>query len=462
MIKRDFQQAVSFGAIPVNAIGLFSPWVPHAEETMTMSILIVHKTNLSRRRHLASSREYARRYGERLLMIMKDPTWEREFVDRVVTADTTSIEETVAAARALAGSETEPIRGVVTFAEACVPTIARVAAELGLPGASEQTAYTARDKYAMRATVAAAGTVAQPGFDLARTLDEAENAATRLGYPVILKPIIGTGSMYVRSVADRADLAANFDLLRTGAWTGFEYDPLHAAAHEEYGGAVLMEEFVGGPEVSVESLVVDGRTRSIAVHDKPLPTGPTFEEVYACTPTRLPATIVERLYEATAAVHKALGITTGATHVEFRLRDGLEPVLLEAAARMGGGPIYRSVQLSTGVDMVTAVLDMATGHPPVIEPRDEPAPVGFWNIFPARAGTLREIRGVGEARADPRVDEIEIYRRPGDRLAVPPQTFQGHGHLIFTVGAAGELDTTFDELVRTVGLETEPEPPGRC
>lgn len=423
-----------------------------------MGILIVHKTNLSRRRHLARSREYARQHGERLIMIMKDPTWERDYVDRVVIADTTSIAETVAAAKAVAASENEPIRGVVTFAEACVPTIARVAAELGLPGASDQTAYAARDKYAMRAALAAAGTVAQPEVRLARTATEACQAASEIGYPLVLKPIIGTGSMYVRSVGDEAELARTFEFMRRGAWHGVEYDPLHTAAHQQYGGALLMEQFVPGPEVSVESLVVDGESRSFAIHDKPLPTGPTFEEVYACTPTRLPAVLVNRLYEATAAVHKAMGITTGATHTEFRLRDGAEPVLLEVAGRMGGGPIYRSVLLSTGVDMVAAVLDMATGRPPLIEPRAQPVPVGFWNIFPARAGTLREIRGIEAARADPRVDELEIYRRPGDSLAVPPQTFQGHGHLIFTVGAMDALDSTFQELVRTVSLETEPEP----
>ncbi len=426
-----------------------------------MSILIVHKTNLSRRRHLARSREYARKHGERLLMIMKDPTWECEYIDRVVIADTTSIAETVAAARQLAADESEPIRAVTTFAEACVPTIAQVAAELGLPGISEQAAYTARDKYAMRATVDAAGTVCQPAFRLATTFDEARVAAAEIGYPLILKPIIGTGSMYVRSIADDGELAEHFEFIRSGSWTGFDYDPLHRTAQEQYAGALLMEQFVAGPEVSVESLIIDGETHSIAVHDKPLPTGPTFEEVYASTPTRLPGSIVARLTDATIAVHRALGITTGATHVEFRLRDGVEPVLLEAAGRMGGGPIYRSVQLSTGLDMVEAVLDMATGRRPCIEPPKHPTPVGFWNIFPQRAGILRAIRGLEAAAADPRVDEIEIYRREGDFLQVPPQTFQGHGHLIFQVDTPGDLDAAFDGMVATVRLETELVPEER-
>lgn len=424
-----------------------------------MSILILHKKNLSRRRHLARAREYARRHGRRLLLIMKDPTWEKEYVDQVVVADTGSIEETVAAARGLA----EPVAAVLTFAEAAVPAVARVGAELGLPAVGERTAFLARDKHAMRTAVD--GAVPQPRFALARDLDEARRAAASIGYPVVLKPIIGTGSMYVRSVDTEDELARHFEVVRRGGWESLDYDPLHRRAHDRYGGALLVEEFVPGTEISVESIVVDGRTTSFAVHDKPLPTGPTFEEVYACTPTRLPRETVDRLYAATAAVHAAMDITMGVTHVEFRLRDG-EPLLLEAAARMGGGPIYRSVQLSTGVDMVEAALDLAMGRTPLIEPRPDPVPVGFRNIFPDRAGTLAAVHGVDEARADPRVDEIEIYRQVGEHLKVPPQTFQGHGHLIFQAGSADRLDDVFEEFRRLVRLEVSggPEggrPPGR-
>jgi biotin carboxylase len=426
-----------------------------------MSILILHKKNLSRRRHLARAREYARAHGERLLLVMKDPTWEAEYVDRVAVADTTSIAETLAVAKELAGDEAEPIRAVVTFAEASVPAVARLAAEFGLPACGERTAYIARDKYAMRTALEGVDGIAQPRYGLARSLDEAREQADRIGYPLVLKPIIGTGSMYVRSIDDAAELAEHFETIRRGSWDGFGYDPLHGDAFAEYGGAVLMEQFVPGAEISVESLVVDGETHSIAIHDKPLPTGPTFEEVYACTPTRLPADTVATIYTATRAVHRSMNITTGPTHVEFRLRDGVEPVLLEAAARLGGGPIYRSVQLSTGVDMVEAMLDLATGRTPTIAPRPEPTPVGFRNVFPDGPGELVAIHGVDEARASGTVDELEIYRAVGDFLDVPPRTFQGHGHVIFTAETPDRLDGAFDHLVRTLRLETRPVESGQ-
>ncbi|MFD8497338.1 ATP-grasp domain-containing protein [Amycolatopsis sp. NPDC059657] len=420
-----------------------------------MSILLLHTKNLSRRRHLARARDYAREHGERLLLIVKEPTWEHEYVDRVVLADTTSIPETVEVAKRLAEEETEPIRAVLTFVEHSVPSAAAVAAEFGLPHVSPRTAYIARDKYAMREAFAEAGNVPQPRFGLARTVEEAKKVAETVGYPLILKPFIGGGSMYVRSIENEAELDEFFDFIRDGAWDGFDYDPLYRDAVEEYGLAILVEEFVPGVEISVESLVVNGETHCIAIHDKPLPTGPYFEEVYACTPTRLSPEQVDVLYAATAAAHKALGIDTGATHVEFRLRDGKEPVILEAAARLGGGPIYRSVQLSTGVDMVEGVLDLAMGRTPVVEPWEKPVWTGFRNIFPSEAGKLTEITGLPEADADPNVHDIEIYRKPGDFLNVPPHTFQGHGHVMFTADSEAELDKRFDGLLRSIRFLVE-------
>lgn len=425
-----------------------------------MSILLLHKPNASRRRHLEATRRYADARGQRLVLLMAAPGWERDLADRVLEADATDLDAVRAAVARLRAEEDDPVTAVVSYAEACVPSVARVAADLGLPGTGPDSARAARDKYAMRAAFARAGDIPQPRYALARTLDEARRAADGIGYPMVLKPVLGTGSMFVRTVADDAELAEHFTFHRSGAWTGFEHDPLHGAAHEEYQGALLLEEYLPDTEICVEGFVHEGRTHIVAVHDKPLPTGPTFEEVYACTPTRLPAATMASVEKATAAVHRALGIESGPTHVEFRLRGEVEPVVLEAAARMGGGPIYRSVQLSTGIDMVTAALDAASGRRPDLAPKWEPRPVGFWNIFPERPGRLAEIEGEERARALDHVDELVVYRSVGDHLKTPPETFQGHGHLIFTADRVDRLDDTFHELTRTLRLRTEPPPEG--
>lgn len=420
-----------------------------------MSVLILHKKNLSRRRHLARAQKYARDNGERLLLVMKDPTWEAQYADRLIVVDTSHIDETLMKVKEAVADEPEPIRAVATFIDSGVPTAAALANAFSLPSVSEHTAYLARDKFAMRTAFDAAGHISQPLFGVARTLAEAKRLGHELGYPLILKPFIGSGSMYVRSISDEHELIEHFEPIRHGAWDGFEFDPLHADAIAEYAGGLLMEQFVSGAEISVESLVVAGHTHTISIHDKPLPTGPTFEEVYACTPSELPANVVAKLHAATKAVHQAMGINTGASHVEFRLRDDQEPVILEAAARLGGGPIYRSVQLSTGIDMVEGLLDIAMGREPSIELPEAPRAVGFWNIFAKRRGVLAEIAGVDEALADPRVDEVDIYHTAGDFLDLPPRTFQSHGHLIYTASRRQDLDESFHQLANLIELRTQ-------
>ncbi|GAA4064185.1 hypothetical protein GCM10022233_42980 [Streptomyces shaanxiensis] len=386
-------------------------------------------------------------------MVMKDASWESSYVDRVVSADTTSIEETVAAVRALVATEDEPVRGVVTFVEQSVPAAAAVAAELGLPSIDEKAAYLARDKYAMRSAFGRAGLV-QPGFHLASTLEGALEGARKLKYPLVLKPLIGGGSKYVRRVNDDAELAEHFAPIQKGAWTGFAHDPLHTRTREQYGEAILLEAYVPGSEISVESLVVDGGTRVVAIHDKPLPMeGPFFEEVYYTTPTRLPAELVERITKAVDAAHSALGIGTGATHTEFRITADGEPYILETAARLGGGPVYQSVLLSTGIDMVDALLDLATGREPQLDVPNSPTPTGFYLFFAERAGELVGVAGLNTIESDPRVGEIMLYGQPGDQVLVPPHASAAHGHVVFSAPTAAAVDAAFQEFRDAITVE---------
>jgi biotin carboxylase len=418
-----------------------------------MSVLLIHTSNASRRRHLATARRYLAERGERLLVMVKRPTWESEFADRVIVADTANIADAVAAARAVAAEE--PVHGVLALVEHSVPAAAAVAAALGLPSISPQTAYRARDKFAMR-TAFARGGLRQPPFAVAATVAEAVSEARSIGYPLVLKPVLGGGSKHVRRIDTEAELVEHFDRIRLRSWDGGDHDPLTPEAMRRYRRGLLLEGYLPGGEVSVESLVVDGRTRVIAVHDKPMPMlGPYFEEVFYTTPTTLPADVRRRIAEATASAHEALGIRTGVTHTEFRIGADSEPVILETAARLGGGPVYRSVLLSAGVDMVEAALDLALGRPPAPVPEASPHLVGFCMFFADRAGRVRAVHGVDEVRSDPRVHELELYRSVGDHVDVPPMVSQAHAHAIFSADSHEALHRTFDELVKTLRFEVE-------
>ncbi|MFE2294825.1 ATP-grasp domain-containing protein [Streptomyces sp. NPDC059452] len=420
-----------------------------------MSIIVLHKGNASRRSHLEKAAEYAKRNGDRLLLVMKDPTWEKEFADALVSVDTSDVEATVAATRALAAAETEPIRAVVAFVGHTVPAASAVAADLGLRFVSEQVARKIRDKYAMREAFTS-GNVPQPVYGLARTLEEAATQAARIGFPLVLKPLIDNDTGYFRRVDSMAELTEYFPVVQRGAWSGIAHNPLYAWMAETYDSAILLEEYLSGAEVSVESIVVDGRAHVVAIHDKPVPMeGPYFVDVHYATPSRLSAEVQERIVELTAASHRAVGIDTGAVHTEFRIQSDGTPKILETAARLGGGPVYQSVLLSTGVDMVAAVLDVASGRTPDLLPKPTPTPAGFYLFFAEKAGRISEIRGVEEAGRNPCVHEISLYRKVGESVDVPPHVWQSHGHVIFTADSDNGLVETFEKLVNSIRIEIE-------
>src|SRR5262249_54068333 len=122
---------------------------------------------------------------------------------------------------------------------------------------------------------------------------------------------------------------------------------------------VLIEEFVRGPEYSVE--VFNGQ--AVGVTRKHLSPAPYFVEIGHDFPAALPAAARASLAEiATAAVH-AIGLTWGPAHVELRLAAA-GPVVIEINPRLAGGFIPELVRLSTGLDLIEATVALAAGVTP--------------------------------------------------------------------------------------------------
>ncbi|MET9697957.1 ATP-grasp domain-containing protein [Streptomyces sp. NPDC006529] len=397
-----------------------------------MTLMILHTRNASRRKHLAKAAETAHALGHRAIVVVEEPSWEHEYVDAVYSAPTGDLQATVARCVEIAKEESEPIAGVIAFVEHSVPAAAAVAAELGLPYISPDTAEKSRDKLSMRQAFEKVG-ISQPRFALASSIEEAQEAAKSISYPLVMKPIIGGGSMFVRRVDNAEELAEHFEEIRAGAWAGFDYDPLFFLK-SRYSEGILLEEFLRGNEISVESYVQDGETTVVAVHDKPMPMdGPFFEETFYATPTVLTGETLAKVKEFTKLAHEGLGIEQGATHTEFRISPEGEPYILETGARLGGGPVYQSVLLSTGIDMVEVLTKVSLGQAVDVLVDDRNVRhVGFSLHFGEQPGELVGVDGVEALEASESVSEVMIYSKIGDLIDVPPRVWQAHGHVIFT------------------------------
>src|SRR5688572_25992761 len=133
--------------------------------------------------------------------------------------------------------------GVISSCDYYLPTAARLAAHLGLPGPDPDAVERACRKDLTRTTLSEAG-VPGPRFALADDWPALAKAAADLGYPLVVKPVDLCAGMYVRKVADEAGLRE--------AFAAIEAFPVNARNQPRV-RTVLVEELLTGPEVSVET-----------------------------------------------------------------------------------------------------------------------------------------------------------------------------------------------------------------
>ncbi|MGW3197183.1 ATP-grasp domain-containing protein [Streptomyces sp. NPDC001118] len=312
-----------------------------------------------------------------LLLINDTPlTWQKPFVIDHQVADLNDSIAVNVAAGSLAVRW--PIAGVVTWDEYHLMTVARLAQSFGgMPGNSLTAVGSARDKAASRQRFAAAD-VPSAASTWVHTLDAAASAAERVGYPVVLKPAAHAGSIGVVRVDTITDLPTAWTIASAGA------------AHQgPEGDGVLVEEYLDGPEVSVETVTHRGVTSAVAVTRKSVGFDPYFMETGHSVTAGDP--LLNQVAPVAAAALEAVGITHGVSHVEIRLtEDG--PKVIEVNARLGGDLIGELVRLATGISLPLASAALACGEIPDLRPTQQrSAAIGM--IYPPAAGlvTHREL-----------------------------------------------------------------------
>ncbi|MFH9612863.1 ATP-grasp domain-containing protein [Streptomyces pratensis] len=370
-----------------------------------------------------------------VLLTATEPSWERPFiVDHAVT-DLTDPAALLADGRALA--ERHDLDGVVTWDEWHLVPTARLARALGLSSSSVEVMRACRNKATARTLFARHG-VPSAGSMKARTLREAGLAAMTLGYPAVVKPTAFAGSIGVIRVDRPEDLPAAFAFASKGA----------SRSREDTG--VLVEEYLDGPEFSVECVTHQGQTTAVALTRKHLGPAPYFDETGHTVDATDP--LLAQVAPTAAAAVKALGITDGVQHVELRLVDG-RPRLIEVNARIGGDMIGHLVRLATGIDLPKAAADLACGQAPDLTPTRKTA-AGIRMLYPDASGTLTARRITQPFAAHtPWLRQVQWLRELGEQLLLPPDgdLFTARaGFYIVTGRNTAEvtdcLDTAADEI----------------
>ena len=286
--------------------------------------------------------------------------------------------------------------GIMTLAtDMPMRGVSKASDKLHLHSISYEAALKATDKYDMIKAFKGHG-VPSPWFFVADTLEELKEHEKDVVFPCIIKPTDNAGSHGVAKVCSFQELLA-------------KYEYAHSCSRH---GRVIVEEFLDGPEVSVEVIIVEGEINILQITDKITTGDPHFVEMGHTQPSQLPEETQRAIRFVTEAACKAIGIDTGPAHVEMRVTKR-GPVMIELGARMGGDCITTSlVPLSTGIDMVGATILIAMGEKPNISPTLHCG--SAIRFFKAPLGTIKAIENVDVANRIPGVDQIRFTKAIGD------------------------------------------------
>lgn len=327
------------------------------------------------------------------------------------------------------------IDGVLTLAtDMPMRTVAAVAKECGLGGISEETAIRATDKAEMRQALQRAG-VPIPRFFRVRSIEEYREVSSRMHGAYIVKPADSSGSRGVLKVENDTD-----------ADRAFEY-----ARSFSRNGVVVVEECMTGPEVSVETLAINGEVYIVQITDKMTTGAPHFVEMGHTQPTRL--SCAEAIWKVAIAANKAIGIENGPSHTEIIVtKEG--PKIVELGARLGGDCITTHlVPLSTGVNMVEACIRLALGEKPDIRPSLHCG--SAIRYFHQHAGIVKGIDGVDEAKRLPGVQQISIVHGVGERITEIMDSGSRMGFVIAQGTDAGDAAAKCEAALDAIKVEIQ-------
>ena len=243
------------------------------------------------------------------------------------------------------------IDGITTIAtDMAVPTICYVAEKMNLVSNSFISSLASTNKNEMR-NAFKNGNCSIPKFI------EANNNEVNIKdfkFPLIVKPVDRSGSRGVTKVLFESQLP----------------EAINYAISESFCKKAIVEEYIDGVEVSVETISYKGEHTILAITDKVTTGPPHFVELAHHQPSSLSNEIQEKIKSETIKCLNALAVNFGAGHSEFKITPNGEVFIIEVGARMGGDFIgSHLVELSTGYDFLQGVINISLGkyEAPILE-----------------------------------------------------------------------------------------------
>ena len=351
----------------------------------------------------------------------------------------------------------QEVSGILALGDRPAVAAAYAARGLGLEYNHPAAVEACRSKLRMREVFQDAG-LRVPWFRSLPATPAPEPSLLGISFPCVLKPLSLSASQGVIRANNREEfLAATLRLRRL-----LESAEIRATREPNL-DQMLVEGYIPGREVAVEGLLNDGALRILAIFDKPDPLeGPYFEETIYVTPSRLAEATQIQIEKCAYDASRALGLTHGPIHAEFRINEGgVWPI--EVAPRPIGGLCARTLRFRTGkghgeIGLEDLLLRHALKLPGSDALRETQAS-GVMMIPVPQSGILEGVSGVEAARATRRITELIITARLQDYIAAWPEGSSYLGFLFARGNSPQEVEQSIREAHKKLHFHITPRLP---
>jgi biotin carboxylase len=351
----------------------------------------------------------------------------------------------------------QDVGGILALGDRPAAAAAYAARSLGIHCNHPAAVEACRNKLRMREVFRDAG-LNVPWFRSLPIDPTPEPVLLGISYPCVLKPLSLSASQGVVRANNREEFLAAAARVRR-----LLKSPEVLATREPNLDQMLVEGYIPGREVAVEGLLTDGVLKILAIFDKPDPLeGPYFEETIYVTPSRLPEAVQHAIEKCARDAVRALGLSHGPVHAEFRINDsGVWP--LEVAPRPIGGLCSRSLRFSVDapsepIGLEELLLRHALELPAWNSPREENAS-GVMMIPVPKSGVFEGVTGEEAARSILGITELSITARLRDPIAAWPEGSSYLGFLFARGDTPEKVEQALREAHQKLSFTVTPDLP---
>lgn len=329
--------------------------------------------------------------------------------------------------------EKHGINAIVTAAtDKPLVMMARIAEKYGFPFYSVETAQWSTDKFQMKHRFELGDVPHAQGRPISK-VEEAEG----LVFPVIVKPRDNSGSRGVK-------LCRNTEELKASIEEALENSKLDT---------VLVEEFIEGPEYSIEGLHYDGKSEVIQFTEKKTTEFPYNVELGHIQPANISEENQQKIREIVSKIGKAMNYVNCPSHTELKINErGI--FVIETSPRLGGDYITSTLTpLSTGVNLEDELLKIALGG--TINPQPEAVQYSGVRFFDFEEGSvIKHVPDEIFVKAWPHVVDFSFNLKEGEKVNRITSSLNRYGHLTLIAGNRESIEDAFEKYEKAIEEQT--------